>query len=78
MKKNAFSISIYFFVLVAVLFCFPAVQELAAKDKFPPEMEKWLKASKLGPYGESPQDWAKILFFARNHSYSLCVILPFL
>ena len=66
MKKNAFSISICFFVLVAVLFCFPAVEELAAKDKFPPEMEKWLKASKLGPYGESPQNWAEIEQLAKK------------
>jgi len=66
MKKNAFSIFICFFVLVAVLLCFPAVQELAAKGKFPPEMEKWLNASKLGPYGESPQNWAEIEQLAKK------------
>jgi len=60
MKKNAFWIFIYFFVLFAVLSGLPAVQESAAKDTFPPEMEKWLKASKLGPYDESPQDWTAI------------------
>ncbi len=51
---------ICFFVLFTVLFCFPAVHESAAKDKFPPEMEKWLKASKLGPYDQSPQNWKEI------------------
>jgi len=46
--------------IIGVLIFFPGAQESAAQDKFPPEMDKWLKASKLGPYAASPQNWADI------------------
>ncbi len=30
------------------------------KSQYPPEMEKWLKEAKLGPYEEHPQNWKEI------------------
>ena len=35
--------------------------EASAEEQFPPEMEEWLKAAKLGPYEESPQNWDEII-----------------
>ena len=66
MNKNALHIFICLLLIVSVLFCFPVVQASEAKDKFPPEMETWLKDSKLGPYEESPQNWAKIEQLAKK------------
>jgi iron(III) transport system substrate-binding protein len=37
-----------------------------ATAEYPPEMEEWLKAAKLGPYEESPQDWAEIERLAKQ------------
>ncbi len=43
-------------VLVALMLVSVAV----AKESYPPEMDAWLQAAKLGPYEESPQNWAEI------------------
>ncbi len=58
--KKKLSISICCFLMLGVsLFVFNG-WEASAEDQFPPEMEEWLKAAKLGPYEESPQNWAEI------------------
>ncbi len=36
------------------------------KSGYPPEMEKWLKEAKLGPYEEHPQNWKEIEAKARE------------
>jgi len=52
-------------VLAAGIMCFVlafgiGVTRVEADDAYPPEMDEWLQAAKLGPYAESPQDWAAI------------------
>ncbi|PID59602.1 iron ABC transporter substrate-binding protein [candidate division KSB3 bacterium] len=37
-----------------------------AAEEYPPEMDAWLQAAKLGPYEESPQNWAEIEKLAKE------------
>ena len=60
MKRIAFNSMVCFLFIIGVLICFPGVQKSAAQDKLPPDMDKWLKTAKLGPYEGSPQNWADI------------------
>jgi iron(III) transport system substrate-binding protein len=41
-------------------------QEKVTGGEYPPEMEQWLQAAKLGPYEDSPQDWAEIERLAKQ------------
>ena len=58
MKKRLISIFIILLFLsgIAVVFAEGSKEASAAKTSYPPEMEKWLKEAKLGPYEESPQN----------------------
>jgi iron(III) transport system substrate-binding protein len=40
--------------------------EAVTGEEYPAEMEEWLKAAKLGPYEDSPQDWAEIERLAKQ------------
>ncbi len=39
---------------------------MVTKEAYPPEMEEWLKVSKLGPHEGSTQDWAEIERLAKQ------------
>jgi len=45
---------------IAVLVSVPMAAMAASQPAPPPEMDAWLKAAKLGPYAQSPQDWDEI------------------
>ena len=57
-KKN--DLRALLIVIIGLIFLFSGFHQALAMDKFPPKMEKWLKAAKLGPYEESPQNWTEI------------------
>ncbi len=61
------ALAVLFFLLVSGFALFAAGgQEEKPKVEYPPEMDEWLKAAKLGPYEESPQDWAEIERLAKE------------
>ena len=60
MRRKALNGMVCFFFGLGLLFSFAGVQKSDAKDKFPPEMDNWLKSAKLGPYVGSPQNWTEI------------------
>ena len=47
---------------ICVCFCgtFLLMANVGAEEAYPPEMNAWLQAAKLGPYEEAPQNWAEI------------------
>ena len=56
-----------------LLFAFSALfafagggQEMVTKEAYSPEMEEWLKVSKLGPHEGNTQDWAEIERLAKQ------------
>lgn len=62
MKKRLISILITLIFLggIVVVFAEGKKETTTSKSSYPPEMEKWLKEAKLGPYEESPQNWKEI------------------
>ena len=67
MRNRLTAIAILFFLGVGGFALFAAGgQEEKPKVEYPPEMDEWLKAANLGPYEESPQDWAEIERLAKE------------
>ncbi|MCP4402044.1 MAG: ABC transporter substrate-binding protein [bacterium] len=61
MKMKLFTI-----ICVCLWGMFLLVANLGAEEAYPPEMDAWLQAAKLGPYEESPQNWAEIEKLAKE------------
>jgi len=62
MKRKNVSILTCCLVLAALFLA----TGVTAEEPYPPEMDEWLKAAKLGPYDESPQNWAEIEKLAKE------------
>jgi iron(III) transport system substrate-binding protein len=67
MKTKVMMFTVLFFMAFGGFLLFlGGEQEVTAKAQYPPEMKKWLKSAKLGPYEEPPQNWAEIVREAKK------------